>query len=328
MRRQGHHKGRIGFTLIELLVVIAIIAILIGLLLLAVQKVREAANRAKCENNLHQLALACHSYHDANQAFPMASNFNQGGYATLFIPLLPFLEQQAIYQQLYNLAVVSYYPATYLGVGPGSTSQGGPSSTPLSVLACPSDALPTPPTTVVGGSIYVGLTSYLGNYGALPFGPSIGTDGIFVPSGYYLPPVSLLTIPDGTSNTILFGERYNYDPNWNSYASGIGIPNVPFYAVYSWWGAYALALPLGDGFYPLNSTFPPCPAGGCDVTQLNIRGYIYGSGHPQGVNFALCDGSVRFISNAINNTAATNGTTLLQALSTRAGGEVFDASQY
>src|SRR5215813_4040017 len=99
-----------GFTLIELLVVIAIIAVLIGLLLPAVQKVHEAANRSKCENNLHQLALACHSYHDTNQLFPnnyVGKSATFPGYAHPFIPLLPYVEQQALYQRFYDAAPIS-----------------------------------------------------------------------------------------------------------------------------------------------------------------------------------------------------------------------------
>src|SRR5215469_14428798 len=94
-------KGRAGFTLIELLVVIAIIAVLISLLLPAVQKVREAASLAKCGDNLRQLALASQNYHDVNQTLPKMSNLNPPiptSYRSVFIALLPFMEQQALYQ--------------------------------------------------------------------------------------------------------------------------------------------------------------------------------------------------------------------------------------
>ena len=187
MRGQTPHDGRTGFTLIELLVVIAIIAILIGLLLPAVQKVRRKRDAHQCTNNLKQLALACHSYHDANQVFPL-SNYTPTngrmtnpnpppktvsvclpyGYNSEFIPLLPYLEQENLYQQLYSLAAADN---TWMGSGTWFTST--PNSycaTPVAMLACPSDQIPFPPTTQGVGSSYYGVTSYAGNYGvAFPF---------------------------------------------------------------------------------------------------------------------------------------------------------------
>jgi prepilin-type N-terminal cleavage/methylation domain-containing protein/prepilin-type processing-associated H-X9-DG protein len=336
MSGQNHNGVRTGFTLIELLVVIAIIAVLIGLLLPAVQKVREAGNRAKCLNNLKQIALACHNYHDVHNAFPLAYDFPRtGGYTTQFIPLLPFLEQQALYQQLYNLAIANN---TWMGNDPSVSTPGGPASTPLSILACPSDQLPSPPTTYVASfNIYAGLTSYVGNWGVGPYSydpnpdPNLGQDGVFLTSQR---PISMLSITDGTSNTILFGERYNYDPNWNTYASFLGSPpGITFYGVFSYSMAYyANFYPLALGSYKLNGLLPACSSGGCQFSDALDRSMTYGSGHTQGANFAFCDGSVHFLSNGINGAAvipSSNGpVTLLQALSSRSGGEVVDASQY
>src|SRR5689334_8080159 len=130
MRGEYQVSRRNGFTLIELLVVIAIIAVLIGMLLPAVQKVRESANRAKCQNNLKQIGLACHGYHDVYQTLPMAIKTSiyiserPQCYGSYFIPLLPFLEQQALYQQLYDQAVAR---SRIMG---GTFVPGGPQETP------------------------------------------------------------------------------------------------------------------------------------------------------------------------------------------------------
>src|SRR5215469_6826254 len=131
--RHKDRSSRKAFTLIELLVVIAIIAVLIGLLLPAVQKVREAANRAKCENNLKQIGLACHNYHDTNEGFPMDQTIWPGATVAVssFALLLPYLEQQGLYLALYKQVTTGNPPAGT----PGSAT-----ATPLSVLACPSDS--------------------------------------------------------------------------------------------------------------------------------------------------------------------------------------------
>jgi prepilin-type processing-associated H-X9-DG protein len=144
----------------------------------------------------------------------------------------------------------------------------------------------------------------------------------------------MLSITDGTSNTLLFGERYNDDPLWNTYATSLGsTPSVPFYGFFSYSMAfYANLWPVALGSSKLNNLLPACPSAGCQFSDLLDRSFTYGSGHTQGANFAFCDGSARFLSNGINGAAvipSSNGpVTLLQALSSRAGGEVVDASQY
>jgi prepilin-type N-terminal cleavage/methylation domain-containing protein/prepilin-type processing-associated H-X9-DG protein len=321
MPGQDRRGVRAGFTLIELLVVIAIIAVLIGLLLPAVQKVRAAAARVQCTNNLKQLGLAAHNYHDVQAAFPMADNYSQGLiYTAVFIPLLPYLEQDALYKRGY--ATTPYFDNT----GPNSLG-----ATPLAVLVCPSDSgLPSPAVVQwPGTNWYYGVTSYRPNTtGRSAFDPSWGTDGVILPDPVVVPgtsPVKIAAITDGTSNTLLFGEFSNFDRNWPGYASLFGSTDVPLSLWASSWDGQAFFTPYGGGYYPLNSKLPPVPADlTTAVVYFQARINTYGSDHTGGASFAFCDGSVHFLTNAA---AGTPGG-LLSALSTRAGGEVIDGSAF
>src|SRR5262249_18347206 len=143
--------------------------------------------------------------------------------------------------------------------------------------------------------------------------------------------------------TILFGEFSNFEPNWPQYApllAPLELANFPFNLITSAWTGIAVAFPDTTGYNPLNNPLPlPPPSGGfySVLLALSPRIQSYGSGHTQGANFAFCDGSVHFISNAINNAAWVTSSApsggpapipLLGALCTRAGEEVVDASQY
>jgi len=163
---------RRGFTLIELLVVIAIIAVLIGLLLPAVQKTREAAARIKCENNLHQLGLAMHMYHDVNHAFPPA--FAKPSMYGWSVWLLPYVEQQNLFN-LINPLGTNLTPNAY------TTMQ-------LSVFSCPSD-----PATATVNPYFENLakSNYVVN-------EQVSDGGSAIP---------MSTVTDGLSNTIMIGER-------------------------------------------------------------------------------------------------------------------------
>jgi prepilin-type N-terminal cleavage/methylation domain-containing protein len=205
---------RKAFTLIELLVVIAIIAVLIGLLLPAVQKVREAAARAKCQNNLKQIGLAAHNYHDSTQTLPPAwlgnNSLDPDGWGSWAAVLLPHLEQANTYA-LWNLD----YPTS--SQDPRAYQQ------QVSVYLCPSRPAPVLSTgdTMPGGG---GLSDYAGNFGIVRSGSnSLGTiipvarmaqatttdtlgNPVLKPG--WKGQISLLAVTDGTSNTFLFGEKH------------------------------------------------------------------------------------------------------------------------
>jgi prepilin-type N-terminal cleavage/methylation domain-containing protein/prepilin-type processing-associated H-X9-DG protein len=321
MARPGPRRG---FTLIELLVVIAIIAALIGLLLQAVQKVREAAARAKCQNNLKQLALAAHNFHDANQCFPAGSVANSDDYygpwsgpkyPSVVLPLLPYLEQQSVYTAWY--AAERTDPQ-----GPNLGGRSAPAAAAVPTLVCPSDALPSPPvyeaippgqSPFFPDGLYQGVTSYGANFGTQP-PPSPPTplvkDGVF----HYNSKTQLTDITDGTSATILFGEGSHFEPRWQTFLRS----NTDLDSRSAWYTLLAVTRqPLERINYMLPATLPARGTPAWNDLYYK-RQYAYGSQHPGGANLALADGSVRFVSETI--TLVT-----LSALSTRSGGEVISA---
>jgi prepilin-type processing-associated H-X9-DG protein/prepilin-type N-terminal cleavage/methylation domain-containing protein len=303
---------RVGFTLIELLMVIAIIAVLIALLVPAVQKVRETAARAHCLNNLKQIGIALQSYHDVKKAFPpgyqASASYVDGatdtapgwGWAAF---VLPYLEKNVIAGQLALQQPVERSVAI---------------QTMLPVYLCPSDLVPISAVAVpdaFGNTIALaGPTSYaacVGGDESSSFGPD--GQGVF----YRNSAIRITDISDGTSNTILVGER--------SFANAQGI----------WAGA------VQNGVC-LRGLYNPCPGGGAasypaatlvqahahlNNTNTDTDGGLddFSSQHPGGANFLFADGSVRFLRSQTRDNpdgSYTADDLMFQALGTRAQGDV------
>ncbi|MFL5339811.1 MAG: DUF1559 domain-containing protein [Gemmataceae bacterium] len=329
---------RHAFTLIELLVVIAIMAVLMGLLLPAVQKVRAAAYRTKCLNNLKQIALAAHNYHGQFERLPagLERNPQQGRHSSVFIELLPYVEQDNLYR-------------TWDFSSPQSDQAGGQTSraaTIIPIFTCPVDNIPINPVSR-GATQFASLTSYGGNGGTRSMVPeSAAVDGLFFMTGSGALPapnpgrVRFDDIIDGLSTTLMFGERYHRDGAWDSYLQAPWTPKptpvflpIENYGVWAPTGPHAIAdvtlsamvtinygqspewLPPtspGPGLPP-----PPPPPVSWTGFQGNYERRLsaYGSGHTGGANFAFADGSARFLQDTLPLTT-------LQAISTRKGGEV------
>src|SRR5262249_50037750 len=179
-------RRRAAFTLIELLVVIAIIAILIGLLVPAVQKVREAASRTQCQNNLKQIGIALHNYHGVKKCLPAAADANS---FSAHVYLLSYLEQDPVYHTV------------QFDVAAASAANAAPRGNTLSVFLCPADPFNALPTGLAG-------SSYVANYGSDIRMFRGDVSGVFL---FNAVTVKLTSITDGTSNTAAFSERLKGD---------------------------------------------------------------------------------------------------------------------
>jgi prepilin-type N-terminal cleavage/methylation domain-containing protein/prepilin-type processing-associated H-X9-DG protein len=275
-----HRRWR-GFTLIELLVVIAIIAILIALLVPAVQKVREAAARADCQNRMKQIGLALHNYHDTKKKFPpYYSDVSQPEYrvtGAIFYHILPFMEQDAIYK----LGASPTYPGGYDAYLGGFASMATPAANFIPMYLCPSDPTALPSATWTYGWV---VGSYAANNEVFEDpswnGPGWGWNG-----NARMP----ATFPDGTSNTIGVAEKYARP----SVAGGPAGGSLWAHGIWNPWWEPRFNSWANRGIGPSKWQVVAPPQADCSRLQQL---------HSGGMNTLLMDGSVRFTSAGVSVT--------------------------
>ena len=322
---QSHtFNRRSGFTLIELLVVIAIIAILIGLLVPAVQKVRESANRIQCTNNLKQLGLAAHNYHDTQKHLPPAIGyypFASGAFGPYFFHLLPYVEQEPLYKSA--LDVAPFLPP----VGPTKVHYPGNNNVygqPIPIFLCPSDPSVGPDGAVMINGASFGTSCY--GFNALVVADNDITVTPFRTNAQGK--TRFADIPDGASNTILHGEKYarctnttmlpQFQDGGTAWAYGGAAPfpwlPPPMTPVKMFGTGFCVpafanqGAPNAIGPQSIFQVQPTPFLGNCYPTRA-------ATGHAAGMQAGLADGSVRTLSRSLS------GATWAAAV-TRAGGEV------
>lgn len=274
---------RHGITLIELIVVIGIVAVLAGLLIPAVQRVRDAAARSECANNLRQIGLAAHSHHDLQRSFPPGQHFDSGKstlrYLSWIGPLLPHVEHENLWQR--TLSAFKATPVVWLD--PPHVGY----STPLRIFACPSDGRVGNSHPVLGNPLFkAAFTSYVGVMGR----DHMTRDGVLYRDSY----TRIADIPDGTSQTLFAGERPpSSDLKWGQWYFDLGqdfggsVGNIM--GVREKNVTPVTAGSCAPGFYDFS---PGRMSDPCDA-------FHFWSPHSHGANFVFADGSVRFLSYSI-----------------------------
>jgi prepilin-type N-terminal cleavage/methylation domain-containing protein/prepilin-type processing-associated H-X9-DG protein len=313
-RRRWHQQG--GFTLIELLVVIAIIGVLVSLLLPAVQKVREAANRMSCQNNLKQIGLALNNYHAQNGCFPPSwLTIGQPG-STWIARILPLIEQDNLYKG---------YDFSKTWDNQGLVNGAPLASTKLAIMTCPS--APSKRNTGTEAMTDYASTN-MWDYTSVGLLPGFASVGQYSNGGVLLqatPATSgtdttgnrVADILDGTSNTIMVAESAGRPQVWanGTLTDGMSFTNIN---IDGGWAAGATAAPTGGGGagseivvqgYDPQKKARGGTSASCGVNCINA-GEVY-SFHPGGANVVLADGSVHFL------TASTDLTTLRYLISIR-----------
>jgi prepilin-type N-terminal cleavage/methylation domain-containing protein/prepilin-type processing-associated H-X9-DG protein len=329
------HLHRPAFTLVEMLVVVAVIVVLIGFLLPATQRVRDAALRSQCQNNLFQIGRACHSFYDQSKKFPQGLNsltsaqppandmqfmIQNQFFASWLARILPYVEQTTLGTTMPSEYARIWYPWGFAPDGPQGPHEGVGTLMPLYI--CPYETRQLINTQVnigFGYTITIAFTSYLGNSGTI----CGANDGVL----YNCSAVKMSDIVDGTSNTLLAGERPpSSDLNFGWWYAGAGYADPTFGQI----GVGDVVLGARETRYASNPYDQLGPGLGLNAIDCSSKANFqagdvnnpcdqvhYWSQHFGGANFVFADGSVHFLTYAVNP--------LLPALATRAGGETTGA---
>jgi prepilin-type N-terminal cleavage/methylation domain-containing protein/prepilin-type processing-associated H-X9-DG protein len=341
---QSSKQQRRAFTLVELLVVIAIIGILVALLLPAIQAARESARRMKCSNNLHNIALACLNYESGKKTLPPGSTLAPGASQSGIgwqVQILPVVEESGVSED-----ALAKYKATgdaYSGAGMDALN-----SLMLPMYLCPSDPEMTTTndkfdagTKSRRGMNYAGVTgSYYARTGICPANKKAGqycvttsATGLFGPNNYDGLliegwPVTLKSVTDGTSKTLMIGERWYQARAWMIGAywtqptdpSSLTLPPVgpqpacAFFSSKNLTDKVPLNHDLNVSCYQLHDNATDRPVIAKPVLTISLNNLPFASFHPGGVNFSYGDGSVKYLSSDIDSTTYL-------ALGSRNGGE-------